>query len=362
MAQKQQRRVLITGAGGAPGSNFIASLRLATEENWYIVGADVDKMHLELTQGVDAKYVLPRVSDPNYIETLNRLVKKERIEFIHCQPEPEVEFLSQHKDELDAKTLFPSPATLAITTNKDRLNMILNEVGVLVPEAYHLHDRESLEKALKLLLKRGDRVWLRATRGGGSRGSLPVNTMLQAEGWIDYWMKLKGLEYSDFMMSEFLPGKEFAFQSIWYDGKLVTSMVRERVEYLFGHLFPSGQSSSPSIAKTVHRDDVNELGTKAVLAADPHATGIFCVDIKENVDGKPCVTEINAGRFFTTSNNFSTAGLNMPYYYVLMGMDGIDAVPELPQYNGIPADWYWVRMIDMGYVLVKGDSWTSLTP
>jgi carbamoyl-phosphate synthase large subunit len=136
-------------------------------------------------------------------------------------------------------------------------------------------------------------------------------------------------------------------------------MVRQRIEYLFGHLFPSGQSSSPSIAMTVHREDVNELATKAVLSIDKKATGIFCVDIKENVRGIPCVTEINAGRFFTTSINFSTAGLNMPYYYVLMGLGLKNKLPKLPQYNGLPAGWYWIRLTDMGEKLVKGEKWHS---
>ncbi len=356
----KQKRILVTGAGGSPGSNFIASLRLVKDDNLYIVGADINKEHLELTEGVDKKYILPTVDSPDYFTKLNAIIDHEKIDFVHSQPEPEVWAISHHKDEVHAKTLFPKPETLAITTDKDKLNTILKKMGLHVPKAYHLHNKKDLEMALKDLLKIHDRAWLRAIHGGGSRASLPINTVLQGEGWIDYWMKMRGLKYDDFMLSEFLPGKEFAFQSIWYEGELITSMVRQRVEYLFGHLFPSGQSSSPSIAKTVHRDDVNELATKTILEVDPKATGIFCVDIKENSKGQPCVTEINAGRFFTTSINFSTAGLNMPYYYVLMGMGLRDQVPDLPKYNGIPAGWYWIRLTDMGYKLVKGEKWTSI--
>ena len=65
---------------------------------------------------------------------------------------------------------------------------------------------------------------------------------------------------------------EFAWQSLWYNGELVTSQARERLEYIFGNLTPSGQTSSPSVAKTVNRDDVNEAGKNAVLAVcdKPH--------------------------------------------------------------------------------------------
>lgn len=353
------KRILVTGAGGAPGANFIASLRLIKEEGFYIVGADINKYHLELTEGLDAKYILPMTNDPEYLKKLNQVIEEENIEFVHSQPEQEVMIISQNKNKVRAKTLFPKPDTLSITYDKSRFNTLLQENGLQVPRSHRLQSENDIQTALDDLLQIQDRVWLRATRGAGSRASLPVNTVLQAQGWIDYWTKMKGLTISDFMMSEFLPGKEFAFQSIWYEGELITSMVRQREEYLFGNLFPSGQSSSPSVAKTVHRDDINELVTKVVQLIDPQATGIFCADIKENKDGKPCLLEINAGRFFTTSNNFSTAGLNMPYYYVKMALEGRDSLPELPKYNGIPAGWYWIRLMDMGHKLVKGEQWTS---
>lgn len=355
-----QKRILVTGAGGSPGANFIASLRLVKEEDFYIVGADINKYHIELTEGLDAKYILPTADSPDYLDKLNEIVKREKIDFIHSQPEQEVWAISHNKDKVNAKTLFPKPETLAVTYNKAAFNQLLQENGLHVPKAYHIKNEADIQTALDDLLRFQDRVWLRAIRGGGSKASLPVNSMLQATGWIDYWVKMKGLKISDFMISEFLPGGEFAFQSIWYEGELITSMVRKREEYLFGHLFPSGQSSSPSIAKTVHRDDINELATKAIKLVDPKATGIFCADIKENKDGVPCVTEINAGRFFTTSINFSTAGLNMPYYYVKMALEGRESLPDLPKYNGIPAGWYWIRLTDMGYKLVKGEQWTSI--
>jgi ATP-grasp in the biosynthetic pathway with Ter operon len=158
------------------------------------------------------------------------------------------------------------------------------------------------------------------------------------------------------MVSEFLPGREFAFQSVWLDGRLVTSAARERLEYVFGHLMPSGQSSSPSVARTVHRDDVNELATTVVRAVDQQATGVFCVDLKEDEDGKPLVTEINAGRFFTTSNFLAEAGANMPYSYVRLALG--EDVNGLPPYDAVEEGLYWVRMIDMGYKLVREGEWS----
>jgi carbamoyl-phosphate synthase large subunit len=165
------------------------------------------------------------------------------------------------------------------------------------------------------------------------------------------------MSVSDFMISEFLPGREFAFQSLWRDGSLVVSQTRERVEYLFGALVPSGQTSTPSVARTVQRPDVVAIASDAVRAIDGRANGVFCADLKGDAAGRPRVTEINAGRFFTTSNFFATAGLNMPYDYLRFARG--EAVSE--RIEPLEEGLYWVRMVDMGYRLVREGEWRSVS-
>lgn len=349
------KRILVTGAGGSAAYNFIDSLRIA-EEPLYIVGADAKKYHLELAP-VDKRYIIPRADDPNYISAINKIIEKEKIDFIHAQPDIEVEKLSENREKINSKILLPDDETLKLFANKMKCNEEWVKNKVRVPEAYYVTSSKNLEENIKKLFKNHEKVWLRATHGAGSRASLPVKTLYHAEAWIDYWKKMRGLEYTDFMISEFLPGKEFAFQSLWENGELITSQARERIEYIFGHLTPSGQSSSPSVAKTVHRDDINEVATKAIKTIAPNATGVFCVDMKEDSKGRVCLIEVNAGRFFTTSNFFAHAGSNMPYLLIKMAFG--EKLPVLPKYNAIPKDLYWVRMIDMGYKIVEDDKWTS---
>lgn len=88
----------------------------------------------------------------------------------------------------------------------------------------------------------------------------------------------------------------------------------------------------------------------------PH--GVYCVDMKEGSDGVPKVTEINIGRFFTTSNFFAHAGLNMPAMYLELGMTS-KLAKKPQQLNALADDLYWVRMIDMGFKLVKEGEWES---
>jgi carbamoyl-phosphate synthase large subunit len=349
------KRVLVTGAGGSAGSNFVHSLRLA-EEPFFVVGTDTRKYHLELAD-VDARYLVPRADDSAYLDELRAVVEQEQVELVHPQPDPEVLTLSQHRHELGARTYLPAPETVTLCQDKAASVAAIAAAGLAVPRALAADSEESLRDATAAILREHERAWVRARRGAGGRASLPVRSAEQAVDWGRYWVEARGLAFADFMVSEFLPGREFAFQSLWRDGELVVSQARERVDYLFGHVAPSGQTSTPSVARTVHRDDVNELAVASVRAVDRQATGVFCVDLKEDREGRPLVTEINAGRFFTTSNFLAAAGANMPYYYVKLALD--EPLADLPKVNAVEPDLYWVRMVDMGFKLVREGEWRS---
>lgn len=351
------KRILVTGAGGSAAYNFIAALRSA-EEKFYIVGTDVKQYHLPLS-GADKCYVIPSVDDSSYLEKLNKLIRLEKIDIVHPQPDPEVLFLSKNREFVKTLLFLPAKRTIEICQNKISLLRFLSRKNIPVGEFYLIENQKTLANLMKKLLQTNKKIWLRAIRGAGSKGSIPITEETHAKFWIDYWSRMKGLGYGEFMITEFLPGKEYAFQSIWQNGRLITSQARERVEYVFGNLTLSGQTSSPSVARTVHREDINKICTDAIKCLDFRATGIFCVDLKENKNGVPCITEINAGRFFTTSNFFAQAGSNMPYYYIKMAFK--ERLPNLLQYNPIPENWYWVRMIDMGYKLIKENEWKSVT-
>jgi len=338
------KRICVSGCGGSAGMNFIKSLRHAPED-FYIVGVDASKYYAKLSQA-DKTYVLPYCSDPGYIEELNRILVTESVDFLHIQPDPEVAFISEHREQIFTDVLLPDARTIRMAQDKYRLNTLLRDYRVPAPPTEKVIDPDNLRRLIKT--KKKEKLWLRAMKGAGSLGALPVDNYNEAYYWIEFWVK-KGLTWKEFIISEFLPGKEYAFQSLWDDGNLICSAARERMEYLFQARMPSGQSSTPTIAKSVHNKLVNGVARNAVKALDNEATGIFCVDLKENEDGIPCVTEINAGRFFTTSLFFTTAGCNMPYYHTLMAYK--EKLPNLKQFDAVPADLYWIRQIDCPQVM-----------
>ncbi|MFH2035966.1 MAG: hypothetical protein ABIJ45_06150, partial [Candidatus Zixiibacteriota bacterium] len=243
------KRILVTGAGGSAGINFIESLRMV-KESFYIVGGDINRWHLELPR-IDKAYLMPYYNDPDYISKLNKLIEKEKIELVHVQPDIELDVILEHREEIGARVFLPAKDTLQTCRSKIATNLILKRNKIPIPFSCQIKRVEDIPNIMKTLQKKNKLVWLRAIKGAGSKAALPVWSFRQAKEWIHYWRATKRLESKDFMLAEYLPGQEFAFQSLWKNGKLITSQARSRLEYYMGNLFPSGQSSSPSVAATV---------------------------------------------------------------------------------------------------------------
>jgi biotin carboxylase len=336
------KRVLVTGAGGPAGVNFIRSLR-AAEQPYYLVGTDIDRFHLEWPD-VDVAYEAPRSDDPSYVDFLNDLIEREGVELVHPQPDGEVRVISENRDSLNARVFLPRKESIRICQDKHESARVWADAGVQRTESILIETREDLERAAEQL---GLPFWLRATEGAGGTGSTPVEDIDAAWHWIQYW-RLRGRDWA-FVAQELLPGDNLAWTSLWQDGRLICSQVRERLEYVYPYLAPSGVTGTPVAAVTRARPDVDELAVRAVLAIDPRATGVFCVDLKGDRDGVPRPTEINCGRFFTTSYFFTAAGINIPHLYVRMAFG--EQLPPLPAFGALPEGLYWLRHMDCPAVL-----------
>ena len=90
------RGVLITGAGGAPSTNLVRSLRLVPE-HFRLIGVDCDKYHLQRAE-TDEKNLAPSCSHPDYIPFITRLIHDIGAEFIVAQPDVEIGILSAARD------------------------------------------------------------------------------------------------------------------------------------------------------------------------------------------------------------------------------------------------------------------------
>lgn len=350
------KRILLTAAGSPASQNVLQCLRLAPEP-FYVVGVDVNRYHLEWGD-LDARYEAPYTTDPGYLDWLNSLIEREGIDFVHGQPDGEVKFLAAHADKLKAKTFYPRASVICLA--QDKLRAINRWVHA------GLRDREpvSVDRA-DALPPEGYPYWMRATSGAGARGARLVHS--PDEAW--HWMKLcHALNPGwQFMVEEYLPGTEYAWHSLWYEGNLVCSAAREFVEKpMSQHMGGSGISSSYIVAKSVHEPEVDRVGEASVRALDDRPHGTYGMDLKCDDEGVPRPTECNAGRFKTTSLFLARAGCNMPYLFVLLAIHGMKVLSDLltptphARYNATEPGFYWIRHSDVETALVREGEFRSV--
>ena len=344
------KKILVTGGGGPAGLNFINSLNHATE-TFDIVSSDINKFHLELTPSKN-RIIMPEFNAPEYIDTLNHVIDEYKIDFLHCQPDGEVKIISDNREKINTRTFLPSKKTIDICQNKDLSSEIWAKNGILNNNSITIDSENDLDDASTTF---GYPYWLRASSGASSKGSSLIYNKNTAYHWIEYW-KSRNIDWK-FIAQEYFDGRNIAFQSIWKNGELIVSQARERLEYLYPNLAPSGVTNTPVVAVTINDKSVNDVAYESIKTIDKNATGIFCVDLKEDKNGIVRPTEINAGRFFTTSYFFTKAGINMPYYFVKLAFD--EEIPQLPKFNALPKGLYWIRHIDGSAVLLKDGDWKN---
>lgn len=313
---------------------------------------------------MDARYLTPPPSDPRFIPALERLCAGERIDLILPTSDDDVTALSAERERFGSRLFLPAAALVELCQDKYALTLALRAAGLPAPTTVALDTLDDVAAAFAAL-GATRRVWCRARRGTRSLGAAPMRTPEQARGWIHYWEDMRGVPASTFTLSEYLPGRDFLCMSVWRDGEQILVKTFERLAYFGGEAAPSGVSSLSSLAKTVRDARIVETCTATVRALDPRASGAFSIDLKEDHRGVPCVTEINAGRFFIGMTAFdavskhSAAGV---FVQVALG----ETVALRDEYD-TPEDYYLVRDLDTppgirhvsalldGITAVKGD-------
>lgn len=301
-----KRVILITGAGGNASVGF--SKCLTNKKDYLLIGTDSHPSLINFAI-TDKKYLIPRADSPSYIKVLNEIIRKEKVDFLHVQPDKEIAVISKKRELIKTNILLPEDRSITIAQDKMSTYLVLKENEVPVPKSILISNEGDVDQAFKRL---GSPVWCRSNRGAGGKGSLLVKSASVAKSWIEHWDG-----YGSFMISEYLPGKNLGWDSIWFKGKLVSSYTKERLEYAAASSSPSGISGTSGIIKCVRRSDIEKICMDTILAVDNKPNGIFSVDLKENINGKPYVTEINPGRFLSSSTHFfAESGYNLPLIYI----------------------------------------------
>jgi carbamoyl-phosphate synthase large subunit len=326
--------ILVLGAGGPAGVNFT---KAAYECGHETVACDVDPFMLQLARGRHREMVRRERTATE----INQLIHKYDVAFVHAQPDAEVTWLSANAHLLNAPTLLPNRAALFVCGDKYRT---ANAVGPDAPATLPLTNENELERAIEDL---GGDCWMRLRTGAGSSGALPVSDVEIARAWMRHHRQF-GIADDEWMLAERLPGRDLSWTGVFKDGELIAHGMKERLRLLGADRSPARIASTATLQVTIDRKDLHDLALRVTGALQGVPNGVFMLDAREDTAGIPKVTEVNCGRFGTTSMHWHHAGCSLVGAYVHAGLGREQQLGQKCE-PGVA----WVREMDAGAMKVK---------
>jgi glutathione synthase/RimK-type ligase-like ATP-grasp enzyme len=340
-------RVLVGGAGSAASNGFLRSLR-ASGRGDRLIGMNASPTDLLLAD-VDEGHLVPPAGDPEYETALRSLIERTRTDVVHVQSDAEVARVSALRgllDELGVAYLLPHDETIVLCQDKWSSYLAWRAAAVPVPETRLLEGPGELDRAFAEL---GPELWLREIRGAGGAGSVRTADREFARSWV-----ATRSGWGRFTAAECLTERTVTWQSIWWRGELVVAQTRRRRSWAFARNAPTGVSGITGVGETTSDPVVDDIAERAIRAVSREPHGIFGVDMAYAAGGEPNPTEINIGRFFTTHEFFTRAGLNLPEIYVSLALDRVKPALER-KINPLPDGLLWIRGMDVEPVLTTVD-------
>lgn len=145
-----------------------------------LVGTD-NQSTAPALQFCDRQYVVPRITDPAYVDTILNICRENGIKAVTTLIDPEIEILAANTErfkEAGVIPLCPAPKSAIYCFNKYELFKYLTEKGIRTPLTFHDWDE------FKAALADGRisfPVFMKPICGSGSVGAHKVHTLEQAE-------------------------------------------------------------------------------------------------------------------------------------------------------------------------------------
>lgn len=321
-------KILVTGACGVTSRSVVRSLNKSEvfSGKCEFIGTDVCYNEYGIYEGLYSKvYKVPSFNAPNYRSMMNTIIKENNLEYAIIIPEPEALYWSENP--FDIKFMAIPPKFSKLVLSKKSLYDTLSHTSIIPSyQTISKSDTISCEANIKLPYP----VWIRDYSEGttSGKGSFLAASYDELKAWFSINHNI-----DNFMLSEYLPGRNLACFLLYDNGKLLKYGVAQRIDYLMGKVAISGITGNTSKGKLLNDENVLGVSKSAVEEVLSQTSevmnGLVVVDLKCDKDDNPIVTEINI-RHVAFTSSFANAGLNFSEAQMLCLMNNRELInPEL---------------------------------
>lgn len=312
MGSLNKLNILITGVGGPTPRSFARAIKeIGNYKPYKLIATDIHPFAIGLYQNFlfDNGYITPRSTQDSYWEVVEDIVEKEKIDIAIILPEQEVLTWSERQQSgiLPCKALIPPKNAVEKMLDKGILTEALSSSD-LVPASILIDiNNKDLKEYSESALQYP--YWIRSATGSSGLGSYRIENFDDLQRWVAL---NKGI--NNFIASEYLPGRNLACKLLYYKGKLIRSACAQRVNYIMAKVSPSGITGNTAFGRLINDVRVFEIARAAMdimfdlTGAEKH--GFYTVDLKEDENGNPKVTEINV-RHVAFTQCFALGGANL---------------------------------------------------
>jgi carbamoyl-phosphate synthase large subunit len=247
--------VLIAGVGGStPGTELIKSFEMA-ENDYKIVAADMYKNSVGLFS-TPYRYVIPPASSSDYIDSLLKICKTEKVDVLTTGSAVELEIVAKNNkifEENGIKLMINPIHVVELCNDKFKLMNFLSSKGIPCPKSFLFENDDDLKKVEKFP------VIIKPRFGAGSRNVFIIQNKDEFLFFGNYLKKYGQMplvqEYIDAPSEEYTVGVLYADQ-----GRLSCSIAMKR---MLNHGFSYGQIIENANTK------------KEYMISSPVSEGIF---------------------------------------------------------------------------------------
>jgi biotin carboxylase len=348
------KKILITGIGGLTPRS-IATIIRKNHPDYKIIGCDINKKAVGFFMNdlVDKYYICPKCTSPDYFEWMNKLVKKEQIDYAFVQPEAEIVAWA---DYYEKNNRYPCPTFIGCKSLSESLRDKSIMADLLkgtkfIPKTIKVTQNNPRYEEVKKDI--GFPCWIRATEGTGGLGSLRLDDISSYKSWL-----FINSEILEFTVSEFLTGRHLANQMLYYNGEYIKGAALECVEYVMANTAPSHVTGNTHFGRFLNEDKINMFCDECIKYLESKlgvkAHGILSFDLKEDKNGELKVTEVNI-RHMAYTGIMSKIGFDLTEDTIRIMEDGnCNNIERVPFYH-YDKPYIFLRDVDIEPIILESE-------